>query len=190
MPTFKLGLPFLFLALAAVNCPAQNALNITVVGTTATQVVLQYNAPTTAACTIAASESPGYAPLVHDVDPALFPQSDMDSRNGNLVNGQMRVVVLGKRASETALDGNTYSRALQANTTHYIQVACDGATATTTARTANIPAGMTYNDGPQIDPSVPGGWKMPTRIEDRTLTTVDPQTGALLHAVSLDAEAL
>jgi hypothetical protein len=48
---------------------------------------------------------------------------------------------------------------------------------------------MTYNDGPQMDLANPGRWKMPTRFEDRQQTTVDPQTGALLHQVTLDYEA-
>src|SRR4051812_20497016 len=98
---------------------AQSPLNLTVVGTTATQAIIKYTAPTATACTIEASESAGLQPLVHDVDPNLFAQSNLDTRSGDLVNGQVRVVVIGKRSSETASDQNTYSRALQANTTHY-----------------------------------------------------------------------
>src|SRR5690242_3667490 len=74
---------------------AQSSLVVNVVGTTSTQEVLQYNAPTTSACTIAASESTSLPPLSRDVDPALFPQSNQDSRSGNLISGQRRVVVLG-----------------------------------------------------------------------------------------------
>src|SRR5205085_9126248 len=84
---------------------------------------------------------------------------------------------------------NTYSRALQAKTTHYVRITCGSAVQTATFATATIPAGASYNEGPQADPNQPGQWKMPTRIEDRSQTIVDPQTGALLHAVSLDAES-
>ena len=125
---------------------------------------------------------------MHDLDASLFSKANIDIRNGNLSNGQMRIVVIGKRAAETAIDQNTYSRALQANTTHYFRVNCSGTTGTVSATTANIPVGATYNDGPQLD-TTPGRWKAPTRFEDRAQTTVDPQTGALLHQVTLDAEA-
>jgi hypothetical protein len=171
-----------------VTVATPSMINLTVVGTTPTQAVLQYAAPSAAACTVEASESPTYLPLVHDVDASLFPQANLDTRAGDLVSGQARVLVIGKRYSETASDQNTYSRALQANTNHYFRVNCNGVTGTATATTANIPGGATYNDGPQID-TQPGQWKMPTRIEDRTQTTIDPQTGALLHQVSLDAES-
>jgi hypothetical protein len=176
------------MAAYAGDAVAQNSLNVTLIGTTSTQAILQYTAPGAAACTIEASESASFVPLVRDVDPNLFPQANLDTRSGNLVSGRARVVVVGKRISETASNQNTYSRALQANTTHYIRVNCSGTIVTVSAKTANIPAGATYNDGPQIDPDHPGQWKMPTRLEDRAQTIVDPQTGALLHAVSLAAE--
>src|SRR6267154_2319419 len=127
-----------FLILFASNAVAQNSLNLTVVGTTSTQAILQYTAPGAAACTVEASESPTLWPLVHDIDPALFPQANLDSKRGNLVYGQARVVVIGKRSSDTASDQNTYSRALQANTTHYVRINCGGTIATASAATATI----------------------------------------------------
>src|SRR5437016_5520512 len=126
-----------FLLIACATAVAQNSLNLTVVGTTATQAILKYTAPTAAACTIEASESPGFQPLVHDVNPNLFPQANLDTRSGNLIDGQSRVAVIGKRYSETASNQNTWSRALQANTTHYFRVNCGGAVATVSAQTAN-----------------------------------------------------
>lgn len=147
------------------------------VQTTSTQAILTI--PGTGPCTIEASESPSYLPLVHDVDPAYFSGADQ-------VLGQ--TLVLGKRRTDTAADGNNYSRALQANTKHYIRLTCGKAIQTATFTTATIPAGVTFNDGPQVDLDHPGQWKMPTRTEDRGQAIVDPQTGALLHAVSIAAE--
>lgn len=162
-----------------------------VVGFTATQAILSYTAPDAAtACQIEASESPAYAPLVHDVDPVLFPGSNLDPvQDGGLPGGTGRIVVLGKRRTDTAADGLNYSRALQANTRHYVRITCGvQPVQTTTFTTSSILIGTTFNDGPQVDPDHPGQWKMPARTEDRQQTIVDPQTGALLHAVSIAEE--
>lgn len=160
-----------------------------VVGFTATQAILAYEAPdATTACKVEVSESAAYAPLVHDVDPVLFPGADLDSPGAGLPGGTGRIVVLGKRQTDTAADGNNYSRALQANTRHYVRITCQSKITTAQFTTSNIPTGGAFNDGPQVDREHPGQWKMPTRLEDRGQTIVDPQTGALLHAVSIAGE--
>ena len=91
--------------------------NLRVAGTTATQAVIEYTAPSVAACTVEVSESAGYAPVVHDVDPALFAGSNRDDRGEAVASGPARVFVIGKRVAEKGSDGKYYSRALQAYTT-------------------------------------------------------------------------
>jgi hypothetical protein len=148
--------------------------------------VLAYAAPDTSACTVQVSESNTLSPPVHDVDSTLFTGANSDARTSGITNGTARIVVVGKRLSQTALDGKNYSLALQANTTHYYSVSCTGATATGSFTTANIPFGMTYQDAPQLDPANPGVTITPTLDNnDRTQKIVDPHTGALLRRVSL-----
>src|SRR5260370_971421 len=166
-----------------------NSFRVGIVGTTNTQAVLAYSAPDAAPCTVKVSQQPSLTPLVRDVDPALFPGSDQDTRPETITAQTGRVFVVGKRITQRASDGNNYSRALETYATHYYQVVCGSAVATGSFTTANIPLGMPYNDVPQVDESNPGQWMIPTQLQDRTQTIVDPQTGALLKRVSLDAEA-
>src|SRR3954451_301010 len=93
--------------------PAILAAQIQVLGVTSPQAILEYSAPDNNPCTVEASESPSYTPLVNDVNPALFPHSDSDSRPGSITAGTDRVFVIGKRSVETAADTKNYSRALQ-----------------------------------------------------------------------------
>src|SRR4051794_4417990 len=95
-------------------------------------------------CTWKISESSTLVPLVHDVDPILFPGSDRDSRPGSVLRDGMRYFLAGTRATERAADGRLYSRALPANTTLYYE-ACGTRSSFTTA---NIPFGNTYADLP------------------------------------------
>lgn len=136
--------------------------NVRVMGTTSTQAVIEYTAPSFSACTVEVSESASYTPLVHDVNPALFAGSDQDDRYGNVTSGRSRTIVVGKRTAEKAADGKYYSRALQTYTTHYYRVTCNGETATGTFRTRNIPLGTTYNEPIPVDPNEPGATAWPT----------------------------
>ena len=67
---------------------------------TSTQAILAYRAPDTNPCSVEVSESQSYRPLAHDVDPALFAGSNLDSRPEATVSGLQRVFVAGKRRAE------------------------------------------------------------------------------------------
>ena len=172
--------------------------NVSVDGTSSTQAVLRYTAPSLAACTVQVSESSSLQPLVHDVDPSLFAQENLDSRGGNVTSGRTRVFVIGKRRADRGVDGHWYSRALQAYTLHYFQVACGSDEAGGTFTTTNIPLGNTYNEDLPGDPKaasasyyVAGGqyaWPEFTNwvnTSGRSETVIDPQTGMLLKRVTM-----
>jgi hypothetical protein len=162
---------------------------VRVAGTTNTQAVLTYTAPDSGACTVRVSQQSSLTPLVHDVDPNLFPGSDQDTRPESIAAQNSRVFVVGKRVTERAVDGRNYSRALEAYAIHYYQVTCGSVVWTGNFTTANIPFGMTYQDLPQLDPTNPGATITPTLLNDRTQTIVDPHTGALIRRISLPADS-
>jgi hypothetical protein len=150
---------------------------------TNTQAALTYTAPSSTACTVAVSESPTLSPVVHDVDPGLFPGADSDSRSDSISNGAHRIFVLGKRQNDTAADGKIYSRALQAYTTHYYRVDCSGTAVSGSFTTANIPVGNTYSDTPPTN--------APTFSKtDRSQKIIDARTGALIRRVTLPGDMI
>ncbi len=162
------------------------AVTVTVRGTTATQAILSYNlsAPSGSACLVEISESPSYAPLIHDVDGSLFSGSNRDSRSGSVLNGGSHVFVAGTRgAAQLGLDVRRYSRALAANTIHYFRInndsACDsGGVAAGSFVTGTLPMGRMYNDPIPTDPSHPGITAWPEIRGASRIPAVDPQTGA------------
>lgn len=163
------------------------ALSVTVVGTSNTQAILAYTAPNSSPCTVHVSESAGMTPLVHDVDSTLFTGADSDSRTGAFSATTNRIFVVGKRMTDRGLDGASYSRALQANQTHYYSVACTGATVTATFATTNIPIGSTYTELPQMDSSTALA-VVPTFPDNRTTTVIDQQTGILAKKVWISTD--
>jgi hypothetical protein len=165
--------------------------NVKVLGTTATQAVLTYTAPDTNACTVAVSSSPSLTPLAYDVDPALFSGANSDARAGNITSGRLRTFVIGKRTVETDLSGTNRSRALEADTPYYFQIACssDSSSANGTFTTATIPSGLGYGDPIPIDPTNNGNYIFPSiSATDRTASIIDPHTGALVKNMTLASD--
>ncbi|HET8548029.1 MAG TPA: hypothetical protein VFL57_08495 [Bryobacteraceae bacterium] len=160
--------------------------DIRVLGVTSTQAVVAYAAPVPQPCTIAVSEGDVVSRLVHDVNPALFSGADRDDRAGSIITGRNRIVVIGKRAAETASDGRRYSRALKAYTRHTLRITCgaDGVSPPVSFRTANIATGNSYYDVP-FDRARPGEYAFPTiDFLDKTKAYVDPFTGVELRRFS------
>jgi hypothetical protein len=112
MKRIGIGLAVVQVAFGAVG-------NVALRGVTSTQAILTYTAPDAAACSVEVSESATYRPLVHDVDPALFANANLDSRAESVSSGRERAFVIGKRRAEKGLNGHWYSRALQTITPHY-----------------------------------------------------------------------
>jgi len=161
--------------------------NVRVAGVTATQAIVSYDAPDAGTpCTVEVSESPTYAPLVYDVDPSLFSGANSDARNGSLTSGVTRAFVAGAhRADITLTNQLRYSRALQANTAHYVRITCGTDQATTTFTTSNIPLGKTYGEIPPVDPQHPGDYAWPTwDWQNAGYRITDPWTGALYQKFS------
>lgn len=188
-----IGVPILLLFPAPLGARISS---VQVTGVTATQAVLTYvvdNAPPPprartlrpnqrgpADCTVELSESASFAPLVPDVNPALFPGADRDTRPGSISAGSERLIVLGKRAAEIAADGRRHSRALQAATTHYYRITCGSDRATGSFATANIPLGNTYGEAPPADRDHPGQYAWPEMPwNDFAPRIIDPFTGLL-----------
>ncbi|MGO9269593.1 MAG: hypothetical protein ACLQOO_04955 [Terriglobia bacterium] len=159
--------------------------NVQVVGTNALQAILSYVAPDNNPCTVVVSTNPSLTPMVHDVDPVLFPGSKSDG-GGSL----QRFFVVGRRKADLGVDGNRYSRALQTFTAHYFSITCDGQSAKGTFTTSNIPLGKTFAEPLQLAPTTsPPGYAFPTLSpNDRAQTIIDPNTGALIRRVSLPGD--
>ncbi len=116
--------------------------------------------------------------LVDDLNPALFPGADQDSRPGNVTTRGSRSFVVGLRYAQVASDGNRYSRALQANARHHYTLTCGIQTFDQEFHTQNIPLGDTHNDGPLADRNSPGQYAYPTmQWTKQNQVLIDPVSG-------------
>ena len=165
---------------SAIQVNAQTLAGVKVTGTTSTQAILSYTAPDSNACQLQVSENPNLSPPVHDVDAQLFPGSNSDGGGAT-----QREWVIGKRTVARGSDGGNYSRALQANTTHYYQLTCGRQMASGSFDTMNIPLGKTF-----AEPKVYDGnnYVFPSVPNVRGYTLIDPRTGALLRRVTLKGD--
>lgn len=162
---------------------------LTVLGATSGQIVIAYTAYSRASCEVEASVSPTYSPLVTDLDPNEYPGQNVDLNRSTTTNyGLYRVVVIGRlgfhkdiHAIEQTAAGWNKSRALRANTGYYIRVRnCeDGATATITAVTANIPLGDSRGQALAVDTGL-WQYKQVTNNPIAVPEFADPYTGALI----------
>jgi hypothetical protein len=159
-----------------------NITDVSIVGITPTQAILVYTAPTNQPCLLRVSESASFTPVVHDLDPALFHDANLDTRPGNANQGTRRVFVIGKRTAEVALNGNRMSRALQVSTPHFFRISCGGVEATGSFTTANLAPGKAYPEIPLADSSHPGEYSWPDMpYTDSNPQMIDPLSGILFR---------
>ena len=185
--TNNVYVPYLVAAFkAAAGGVTAAASNVRVLGATATQVALSYNAPSAAACTLAVSPSASLAPLVND----LITDSTLDlSRASTIAFGLSRTVVVGKQnALLSNINGYNTQRisgALQALTPYFYSITCGSMVASGQFTTANIPLGLGYGPPWPTDPSVPGAWANPSSpglISNEQF--IDPQTGVAVQRLT------
>ncbi len=164
---------------------APNPISLRVQDTTHTQAIISYVAPDTNPCVIEVSETEDFIRLVPDVDPGLFPNAHLDTRS--LTTGQQRIVVIGKRTSDTAGDGRLYSRALAADTVHWVRVTCGTQAATVSFKTKPIAWGDTSNEPPPFNPTGFGNYAWPSidwTPAGRNKEYVDPMTGVKMKLMA------
>ena len=178
-------------------CEGLNAANIpiTIVGTTQTQIIINYNATTSAACTLTAVDN-NNGPTVVDVSSSLFTNANQDlSRtvaNGfrwpTSALGLNRTVTIGTHDQiKLGLDGRSYSTSLQTNSNHTITVSCNGGVdvGTITATTANVPFTSNYPETDIVDNSqVTFGIEPTIDWQDSSVKYVDPITGIVIKRIT------
>ncbi|MBM3724375.1 MAG: hypothetical protein FJW40_02970 [Acidobacteria bacterium] len=188
--------PFLLLLFFDPGAARAQISNVRVLGVSPTQAILAYSAPDGNPCQVEASESPALTPLIHDVNPVLFPGADTDNRASWTPDGTNRIFVVGRHGMSysqgsanpfLATDGRRYSRALQADMTHYYRITCGVHTATGEFRTPNIPLGKTYPEMLPSDHGDPGHYNWPDpdwSPAGQAERIIDPLTGALIRRIT------
>jgi hypothetical protein len=170
--------------------PAFATTTVVSITATAMQAVISVSTDQSGACSYRASQSSTFSPLVHDIDTTLFRDSNLDLRDGSVINGGYHTFVLGKRDSEVAADGSHYSRALRSNTGHSIGVTCGSdPEIVKTFQTQNPPLGRTDSESPPFDKSAFGNYAWPSiDFADQSKSYIDPMTG--IEIVRLSAPGM
>ncbi len=195
---------FVFLLCSALRA---DTIPVTVAGSTQTQIAVNYTATSPAACAITAIDQ-NKGPTVNDLDPAKFTGANQDLSR-TVVNGfrwpalcgglacsatntdvHRTVFIGGHDEIKLGTDGKYYSTALQVNSSHTINVSCNGGadTGTLTTSTRNLPLASNYPEMPIPTPGSPlGGIPQPTidwSRAGRTKQYIDPMTGVLIQRVT------
>jgi hypothetical protein len=167
----------------------QAAVTVDSISATGTQALIVVTAPTADTCTLEVSESASYAPLVADVDPALFTGADTQAAHlaGSWVSGSSntaRQLRIGLRKADLALDGFRHSRALAADTKHYLRVTCNAVVAVSTFVTG-VPKGIAPE--PQPTDSTAWGQLALPEFTDFSKPVIEPRTGLKIYSALPDA---
>jgi hypothetical protein len=163
--------------------------NLSVAGATNTQLLVTYRAPDPGSCSISAANTDDPLVVAYDVDESKFPGSSLDSRHSWNVGVLNRVVVLGKRTSDTSPDGKLYSRALEADVHYTVGVTCGGETVKIDTQTDWLPAGNLFPETPPFNPSGFGNYAWPTiDWKDRSQPRIDPMSGVKVKFTSFPGD--
>lgn len=168
------------LALLAGLVAAQSAsgqVKVQSLGATPTQAVIAIRNYTDS-CVIELSESPTYAPVVPDVDPVLYPGSNVDTNRLDTITWSdgTRLVTLGHQTDD---------RALATATTYYLRVTGCGDTTTLVLATPTIRTGTTMQWPVPFNASKWGNLGYPSIDLLNPKTYVDPITGLKLRPLNL-----
>jgi hypothetical protein len=133
---------FWLAAIIVANCPSrakgQGDLAVSVLGTTPTQAILSYTAPTDAPCIVEASASAEYWPPLHDLDLLLFEDANGAGRGGSFAGARQRAILIGTPLTDTGRGNTAYSQALQPDTLYYFRITCGPAVAVGAFRTVQL----------------------------------------------------
>ncbi|MEP6717433.1 MAG: hypothetical protein ABJC09_17825, partial [Terriglobia bacterium] len=153
---------------------------------TATQALIRIVTDQTGPCSYRASENSGFAPQVHDTDTALFAGANLDNRAGSLIEGSYHTFVLGRRTSDQAADGLLYSRALRANTAHWVGVTCGmDAEIVHTFSTQDPPLGQSVPESAPFNSAGFGNYAWPSiDFTDPSKIYIDPMTGLAIKRIT------
>jgi hypothetical protein len=163
--------------------PLSAAISVDVRGVTATQALLYYGAPDESPCKVEVRELEANAPIVADVNPAMFSGADSDVERNVLPAGTTRMIRIGLRKTMRGLDGRWYSRALAADTRHIATVTC-GTESGNARFTTATPHGIAPEPLP-ADMAAWGNFPVPDfDWNNLSKPVIDARTGVKIYAAN------